>query len=227
MAATSSRWTSSACTPSRCACSPICRDGTSARWPATSATRPSWRAAPPATWRRRRSSGRRCCRCSSALSVRTWSALKAWLDEPAPRARRARRVYPLALDRRRALPDGPGVYRFVRRSGDVLYVGKAASLRKRVAGHFTGRGAAASAAWSCSRRFTTWTSRRPRASSRLRCSRPTRSSAWIRRTTCSCAPPAGRPGTRRPICATRRPPATPCIASARCHRSTRCFPSRR
>ena len=76
------------------------------------------------------------------LSVRTWSALKAWLDEPAPRARRARLVYPLALDRRRALPDGPGVYRFLRRSGDVLYVGKAASLRKRVAGHFTGRGAA-------------------------------------------------------------------------------------
>jgi hypothetical protein len=34
------------------------------------------------------------------------------------------------------------VYRFLRRSGDVLYVGKAASLRKRVAGHFTGRGAA-------------------------------------------------------------------------------------
>ena len=77
-----------------------------------------------------------------SLSVRTWSALKAWLDEPAPRARRGRLVYPLALERRRALPDRPGVYRFLRRSGDVLYVGKAASLRKRVAGHFTGRGAA-------------------------------------------------------------------------------------
>lgn len=76
------------------------------------------------------------------LSVRTWSALKAWLDEPAPRPRRGRLVYPLALDRRRALPDGPGVYRFLRRSGDVLYVGKAASLRKRVASHFAGRGAA-------------------------------------------------------------------------------------
>ncbi len=34
------------------------------------------------------------------------------------------------------------MYRFLRRSGDVLYVGKAASLRKRVAGHFAGRGAA-------------------------------------------------------------------------------------
>jgi DNA polymerase III epsilon subunit-like protein len=77
-----------------------------------------------------------------AASVRTWSALKRWLDEPAPRARRAKPVYPLPADRRRALPDRPGVYRFLRRSGDVLYVGKAASLRKRVAGHFTGRGAA-------------------------------------------------------------------------------------
>src|SRR5207244_898042 len=29
------------------------------------------------------------------------------------------------------------VYRFVRSNGDILYVGKAASLRKRVASHFT------------------------------------------------------------------------------------------
>jgi DNA polymerase III subunit epsilon len=76
------------------------------------------------------------------LSVVTWDALKAWLAQPAPRARRSRPVYPFALERRRALPDRPGVYRFLRRSGDVLYVGKAVSLRKRVAGHFAGRGAA-------------------------------------------------------------------------------------
>lgn len=77
-----------------------------------------------------------------ARSIRTWPALKAWLAQPAPRVCRPRPTYPLAPERRRALPDNPGVYRFLRRNGDVIYVGKATSLRKRVASHFTGRGAA-------------------------------------------------------------------------------------
>jgi DNA polymerase-3 subunit epsilon len=68
--------------------------------------------------------------------IQTWSELKAWLEQPAKVTRAARRSYPFARERRRALPDAPGVYRFVRRNGDVLYVGKAASVRKRVAGHF-------------------------------------------------------------------------------------------
>ncbi|MEV4420357.1 excinuclease ABC subunit UvrC [Patulibacter sp. NPDC049589] len=37
---------------------------------------------------------------------------------------------------RRALPDGPGVYLFRDRGGTVIYVGKAISIRKRVANHF-------------------------------------------------------------------------------------------
>ena len=37
---------------------------------------------------------------------------------------------------RRALPDQPGVYLFRDRSGRVIYVGKAISIRKRVASHF-------------------------------------------------------------------------------------------
>jgi excinuclease ABC subunit C len=40
-------------------------------------------------------------------------------------------------DQRRALPDGPGVYLFKDEQGKALYVGKARSIRKRVASHFS------------------------------------------------------------------------------------------
>ncbi|HUA50432.1 MAG TPA: excinuclease ABC subunit UvrC [Solirubrobacteraceae bacterium] len=40
-------------------------------------------------------------------------------------------------DRRRELPDEPGVYLFRDARGKVIYVGKAKSIRKRVASHFT------------------------------------------------------------------------------------------
>jgi DNA polymerase III subunit epsilon len=73
-----------------------------------------------------------------STSVRTWDELKAWVEEKAPPRRK--RTYPLPPERRRALPERPGVYRFVRSNGDILYVGKAANLKKRVASHFT-RGA--------------------------------------------------------------------------------------
>jgi excinuclease ABC subunit C len=40
-------------------------------------------------------------------------------------------------EQRKALPDGPGVYLFRDDKGKVIYVGKAKSLRKRVASHFS------------------------------------------------------------------------------------------
>jgi excinuclease ABC subunit C len=43
-------------------------------------------------------------------------------------------------EQRRQLPDAPGVYVFRDRAGDALYVGKANSIRKRVASHFAGKG---------------------------------------------------------------------------------------
>jgi excinuclease ABC subunit C len=42
-------------------------------------------------------------------------------------------------EQRRALPDSPGVYLFKDADGRTLYVGKAKSIRKRVASHFTSR----------------------------------------------------------------------------------------
>ena len=41
-------------------------------------------------------------------------------------------------EQRRGLPDSPGVYVFHGSRGEVLYVGKARSIRKRVASHFSG-----------------------------------------------------------------------------------------
>ena len=40
-------------------------------------------------------------------------------------------------DRRRELPDEPGVYLFRNDRGKVIYVGKAKSIKKRVASHFS------------------------------------------------------------------------------------------
>jgi excinuclease ABC subunit C len=52
-------------------------------------------------------------------------------DGPQSRAERI-------AEQRRTLPDAPGVYLFHDADGELLYVGKARSIRKRVASHFSG-----------------------------------------------------------------------------------------
>jgi len=61
-------------------------------------------------------------------------ALREWHAREAT-CRRERR-YPLDPGLRRTLPAGPGVYRFRRKGGSVLYVGTASSLRRRVGSYF-------------------------------------------------------------------------------------------
>jgi DNA polymerase-3 subunit epsilon len=68
--------------------------------------------------------------------VETWSTLRDWLATPADSRKRARRVWPMPRATRLSLPKSPGVYRMLRTSGDVLYVGKASSLHDRVNSHF-------------------------------------------------------------------------------------------
>jgi DNA polymerase-3 subunit epsilon len=58
-----------------------------------------------------------------------------WLADTKP-AGRSKRVYPMNPQIRQQLPDKPGIYRMLRAGGDLLYIGKAKSLKQRVNSYF-------------------------------------------------------------------------------------------
>ena len=70
--------------------------------------------------------------------ITTIEQLMEFLKEPPP-IHNTGWNYPMPRNRRLSLPDVPGVYRFLSKCGEVLYVGKASSLRSRVNSYFTKR----------------------------------------------------------------------------------------
>jgi DNA polymerase-3 subunit epsilon len=82
---------------------------------------------------------RKLCTELAARGITTWEQLQDWLSQRAPAKARAKKPkYPISSERYKTLPDEPGVYQFLRSNRDLLYVGKAASLKKRVGSHFIG-----------------------------------------------------------------------------------------
>ena len=70
------------------------------------------------------------------LGIGTLDQLSDWLASTEP-AGRTRRIFPMAPEKRRHLPDKPGIYRMLRTNRDLLYIGKAKSLKKRVNSYFS------------------------------------------------------------------------------------------
>ena len=70
-----------------------------------------------------------------AANVRTGSDLRQWLSAKHD-SKRNRYVYPMEKEKRVSVPDRPGVYYMLRANGDILYVGKATSLKQRVNSYF-------------------------------------------------------------------------------------------
>ncbi|MEK2689407.1 GIY-YIG nuclease family protein [Bdellovibrio sp. GT3] len=70
--------------------------------------------------------------------VETWEQLQAWLNVT-PKTARTKYEYPLDKAKRLSLPDQPGIYRMISKWDEILYVGKATSLKDRVNSYFRGQ----------------------------------------------------------------------------------------
>jgi len=73
--------------------------------------------------------------------ITNFQDLMDWLNVPFPATHKnLRREFPMAEKFKKHLPDCPGIYRMYRSNGDILYVGKAKSLRSRVNSYFQKKG---------------------------------------------------------------------------------------
>lgn len=70
--------------------------------------------------------------------IEDWPALQEFLAQK-NKTPKGRYAYRLPSEKRLALPDAPGIYRMIAKNGEVLYVGKATSLKSRVNSYFRGK----------------------------------------------------------------------------------------
>lgn len=77
-------------------------------------------------------------RLEGSVDIHTYEELQDWLRQPAAviSSQKSVRKYPMAEVYRKDLPHLPGVYRMCRSGGDLLYIGKAKSLRQRIGSYF-------------------------------------------------------------------------------------------
>jgi DNA polymerase-3 subunit epsilon len=71
--------------------------------------------------------------------IQHFDQLADWLNHTRPQ-KRTGRGYPMKPGVRLNLPSKPGIYRMLRSNGDLLYVGKATSLKQRVNSYFRQKG---------------------------------------------------------------------------------------
>jgi len=77
------------------------------------------------------------------LGIYTYRELVEWLADPPDKSRPSKslREYPMNPTCLENLPDSPGIYMMYRSNMDLLYVGKAKSIKRRVASYFRRKGA--------------------------------------------------------------------------------------
>lgn len=74
-------------------------------------------------------------------NIYTFEDLKDWMRALPlyTNAKKTGREFPMEKNYLIDLPDNPGIYRMYRSKGDLLYIGKARSLKKRVNSYFSGK----------------------------------------------------------------------------------------